>query len=73
MQTITPNSAKDVVEGCGEQLVACNQMLSDLDARLTEIAETISWESFTEPQRAALSRMHGNVRNAKERLLPLYV
>lgn len=68
MLHVTPTQASDLVSEVAEQIEIIDENLLALDARLTELVDTIKWESFRAEDRALLSQWHVSAREARLRL-----
>ena len=65
MQRVTPAQAADLFHSAATFVEAVDSALDEADALITQVAETVSWESFNPEQRASLSQWHSGVREAR--------
>lgn len=73
MDLLSSEDIEQLISGCLEQQKAISDLMADLDARLTSITQLYAWDSFSHRQRAALSRLHGTLRNARDHFHTVHV
>jgi len=68
MLKVTPAQSSDLVLEVAEQVEIIDEQLLALDARLTEIVQTVHWDSFSAEHRALIAQWHNSSREARLRL-----
>ena len=70
MVTLSRLGAAELMAEVADRADDIKAQLCDLNGRLTEIAETYEWGSFSPDQRARLSTLHNVIRRSADLLSP---
>ena len=68
MPRLTSQEADDLFSKAALFIEACDDSLNEAQALITEIVDTVDWESFSPDQRISLKQWHLGAREARHAL-----